>query len=373
MTLIDRQRRALLTSAGVLLAAGFWPGGVLAAGEGGERFVAAQDYRDGSHHVAWSGLGGGTAPVDFRGHGFAFVPGAPHRGVMFGRRPGFAACAFDLRRGEITDVFEPTADRHFYGHGCFSADGTYLYTAENDYAGGRGVIGVRDGRSFEFLGELASHGVGPHEIRRLGDDRLLVANGGIRTHPEAGRRKLALADMDSSLVVMYTDGGLVERARAKDQYKSLRHLAPGPDGGVAVAIQYQRRAAGHDQAVPLLAFWQPGAGIRLADGVEEFARMRDYALSVVVDPQRRRVGLTSPRGHRLGFWSYDGGGLLRAHAIRGVSGITMTADRHHYVCSTTAGELRFFDATSLEEQPGLRRRDRRALWDNHLYNPALAS
>ena len=41
------------------------------------------------------------------------------------------------------------------------------------------------------IGELASFGVGPHEVVLMPDGAtLVVANGGIRTHPDRDRAKL---------------------------------------------------------------------------------------------------------------------------------------------------------------------------------------
>lgn len=369
----DPQRRLLLKT---LLALGVTPGAALAATAPGdpERFVAAQDFRDGSHHLGWAGTSGaGSLDTDFRGHGMAFDPRRPSRAVLFGRRPGFAAAVADLGQGRLTARFEPPPGRHFYGHGTFSADGRVLYASENDFERGRGVVGVYDARDFSRLDERPSHGIGPHELIARPDGLLLVANGGIRTHPEHGRRKLNLASMAPSLVLMDpVDGTVRERVPPPDRHMSLRHLAVGPDGGYAVAIQYQRRAAGHERPVPLLATWRPGSALRLAGDRREHGRMRDYALSVIVHTERHWIAVTSPRGHRVSVWEWDGRRLLRAHELRGASGVTLTRDRRYFIVSTTGGELHAFDANTLEHDPARTISHRRVLWDNHLYNPALA-
>jgi hypothetical protein len=58
------------------------------------------------------------------------------------------------------------------------------------------VIGVRDASAgYRHIGELPSHGIGPHDLALLSDERtLVVANGGIRTHPDRRREELNLAD-----------------------------------------------------------------------------------------------------------------------------------------------------------------------------------
>ena len=69
-------------------------------------------------------------------------------------------------------------------HGVFSADGRLLYSTENDYDGARGMIGVRDVTGgYKQIGEFPAHGMEPHDIALLSDDRtIVIANGGIRTH-----------------------------------------------------------------------------------------------------------------------------------------------------------------------------------------------
>ena len=75
--------------------------------------------------------------------------------------------------------------RHFYGHGCLSADKSVLFTTENDYDAVKGVIGIRDAKDFQSVGEYSSYGIGPHDIHLMPDGKtLVVANGGIQTHPD---------------------------------------------------------------------------------------------------------------------------------------------------------------------------------------------
>ena len=47
------------------------------------------------------------------------------------------------------------------------------------------MIGVRDAQDgYRQIGELPSDGIGPHEATLMPDGKtLVVANGGIRTHP----------------------------------------------------------------------------------------------------------------------------------------------------------------------------------------------
>ena len=97
--------------------------------------------------------------------------------------------------------FATKSDRHFFGHGVFSADGRLLYSTENDYDGARGMIGVRDVTGgYKQIGEFPAHGMEPHDIALLSDGRtMVIANGGILTHP-GSEGELNLSDMQSSLI-----------------------------------------------------------------------------------------------------------------------------------------------------------------------------
>lgn len=81
----------------------------------------------------------------------------------------------------------------------FSADGGTLFTTENRYATGKGRIGVWDAADgFRRIGEFASGGIGPHDVKQMGD-ALIAANDGVRTHPDSGRQQLNRETMCSNL------------------------------------------------------------------------------------------------------------------------------------------------------------------------------
>lgn len=63
-------------------------------------------------------------------------------------------------------------------------------STQNQYDSGRGVIGVYDVKdNYRLLETIPSHGIGSYEIKLLSEEKILVvANGGILTHPETGRQ-----------------------------------------------------------------------------------------------------------------------------------------------------------------------------------------
>lgn len=163
--------------------------------------------------------------------------------VAFARRPGRFGVAIPV--GTRPPVwFASKSDRHFFGHGVFSAAGRLLYATENDYERAAGVIGVRDATdSYRQIGEFPAHGMEPHDIALLSDGRtMVIANGGIRTHPDKGTEELNLPDMRPSLVYVDVATGdlLEEHVLAPELHQlSIRHLAIASGDTVVFGCQYR--------------------------------------------------------------------------------------------------------------------------------------
>ena len=107
-----------------------------------------------------------------------------------------------------------------------------MYTTENAYtqipgSSQRGVIGIYDiADNFRRLGEISSYGIGPHQLGMLSDGKtLVVANGGILTHPLRCREKLNLDTMKPSLTYIDSSSGdLVDQFYPGHHQQSIRHL-----------------------------------------------------------------------------------------------------------------------------------------------------
>lgn len=296
-------RRALLSAGGGLvlsLAVAPLARAEQGAGEGAV-YASACRFPDGRFGVAVLDETGGlvrTAGIPARGHCAAVDP-TGRRLVLFARRPGTFAIVLD-RAGAAPDrVVEATEGRHFEGHGQFSRDGRLLYAAENAYDDGVGVIGVYDvDKGFARIGELPCHGVGTHEILFApGGRTLVVANGGILTHPDYPRAPLNLADMEPSLAhVDVETGDLVESVAPPAALKSLspRHLAIDARGRAWLGCQWE---GADEAAAPLLAVHAPGGDLRLVALPDEARRaLRHYVGSLAIADDGRRLAVSGPRG-----------------------------------------------------------------------------
>ena len=134
-----------------------------------------------------------------RGHDVIALANKPGHVIAFARRPGTFAMEVDLLKGEVVNEIHALADSHFYGHGTFSAKHNVLITSENRFATGEGRIVLRDARDYSLLESYPSGGIGPHQIALMpGEDSLVIANGGIRTHPDQPRKKPTICHSASS-------------------------------------------------------------------------------------------------------------------------------------------------------------------------------
>ncbi len=162
-------------------------------------------------------------------------------------------------RAEPVVIHSPE-DRHFYGHGHFSPDGRILYASENDFDANRGMIGLYDATDgFRRIGEFDAHGIGTHDMTVSDDGKLIViANGGIETHPDFGRTKLNLDRMEPTLVILdAATGALVQRHTLPPRLSRLstRHLDIDAKGRIWFACQYE---GPRNDLPPLAGYFSPG-------------------------------------------------------------------------------------------------------------------
>ena len=299
-------------------------------------------------------------PLPGRGHAAAAHPSRPEA-VAFARRPGTYAIVLDCLSGRPRLQIEAPRGRHFYGHGAFSADGSLLFTTENDFDTSRGMVGIWDAADgYARAGEMSSGGIGPHDVQLMPDRRtLVVANGGIETHPDSGRAKLNLPAMRPNLSYLDPSGGIVDQIELKPEFgrNSIRHLAVGQDGTVAIALQWQGDLS---RQPPLLGVHLQGGPVNLlAAPSEDHVRMQGYAGSIAFSGDRRNVAITSPRGGVLQVFGTEDGsyeGQLQEVDVCGIS-----HSEAGFVFTTGTGLVA--GITGLSEVWKVRHD---CQWDNHL-------
>jgi hypothetical protein len=243
-----------------------------------------------------------------------------------------------------------------------------LFTSENDFDVGCGVIGVRDANDgYRQIGEFASHGVGPHEVVLMPDGAtLVVANGGIRTHPDNERAKLNLDTMQPSLAYIELASGRLRDAFGLAQRLhrlSIRHLAVNRDGLVAAAMQYE---GGKRDRVPLVGL-HAGGQIRLLDAPPAIERdMRQYAGSVAFDLGGQLLAVSCPRGNLITFWDARTGGLIDRVEVGDGCGVAPAHKPGAFVITGGRGDVLRVEPGRGEATPLVLAGLTASAWDNHL-------
>jgi len=326
-------------------------------------YLSAAKHADGTYVFAGLSATGSLlfrCPLPDRGHAASAHPIRPEV-VAFARRPGLFADVIDCRTGAHLARLAPPAGHHFYGHGCFTPDGSRLYTTENDYENTRGVVGVWDtSNGYQRIGSFASGGIGPHELLLRRDaPGLIIANGGIQTHPDSGRDKLNLDTMTPNLSYLSFNGTIEAQMQLPDDLhqNSIRHLAMHPNGTVGFAMQWQGES-GAD--VPIVGLHHPSAVPRLlAEDDPRVRNLNGYGGSICFSADGTSIAVTSPRGGVVQVIDVLTGALRHEHQIKDVCGLATSASG--FIASSGSGLVVSLHQSGMEP---LSRLDLR--WDNHL-------
>lgn len=359
--LLPLDRRAFLRGAGAAFLAATAPPAAEALERLDLMFATAYQSLDGAYGVALLDPDGKmlrSIDLPDRGHDVTFdrVSG---RAVAFARQPGTFALVFDRGGAAPPKTIASVEGRHFYGHGVFSPDGRLLYATENDYEAARGMVGVYDTTdAFRRVGEFSTHGVGPHDMLLCGDGRtLVVANGGIETHPDFGRAELNLTTMKPSLVFLdRLTGDLLERHELPPglHQLSIRHMDVDAAGTVWFGCQHR----GPDSERPsLVGRARRGERFELIPlPPEPLSRLRNYVGSVAANRDAGTVALSSPHGNALLVLDAADGSVVVSRTLEEVCGIAPEAGG--FLASTGTGRL------VTPEGVDLIRAD--CAWDNHM-------
>ncbi len=332
---------------------------------------------DGSFTLQSYDIAGGAAlstSLPVRAHGTVLRPGT-REVLAVSRRPGTEFFVVDRNTGVLQVTVTSPPERHFLGHGVFDQSARYLYTTENsvdeastpDITPRDSVIGIYDAEDgYRRVGELPTYGVGAHELIVCPvRNALIVANGGIYTHPSRPREKLNIDTMQPSLA--YIDrgsGALLESHSLPDTQLGIRHLAAAPDGTTYFGCQH----ASPSQAGAALVYrHSPGQAVTaLAGDTNLWSQFDSYIGSVAVHPQSGAVAATSPVGGVVGLWQQETPNTL---TIVDGSGVAVAEDC--FIVTTGIGELHIIDASTLQRRGVISAQEVR--WDNHCTIQALSS
>ena len=225
------------------------------------------------------------------------------------------------------DLVQSRPDRHFSGHGVFSADGKMLYTTENDYDNAQGMIGVRDATGgYKQIGEFDAHGMEPHDIALLSDGRtMVIANGGIRTHPD---QRLGRAQ--------HPRHETVARLYRRDHRRSHRGASSGARAAPALdSPSRHRRRRRRRVRLPIsrarrrraARCWASTASARSRSSCRHRAdaiRAQNYVGSVATDAGGAIVAASAPKGSLITYWDVSARNYLGSCALNDGCGLAPT-------------------------------------------------
>ncbi len=282
-----------------------------------EYYLASLDFDGNSTHSD-------SFELTFLAHGITPSPNDPKLAVLF-EKHGPGCCVVDLCAKQIVRTVTTTRNRHFYGHGVFSRDGSVIYCTESDLEDRRrGWIAVRDGNTFEYLGDFPSFGLAPHDCRLLDDGNTLVVTNGGSAVGEPDEPNVSYIDVSSRQ--------LLERMPVPDMRLDAGHLAITHAGDLAVASAPRFGTPDptkHSGGLSLRPNGQPFCTVH--EPFEVTAQMLGETLSVVIHEASSTVGATNPEGHIVTFWHLGTGRLIRTLRVPNPRGIAISLSGQEFV------------------------------------------
>ena len=306
-----------------------------------------------------------TTKLGARAHAPVVHPDQSVIGIV-ARRPGFFMEFFDVSSHQKLLHITPSKEHHFYGHALFSKDGKRLITQENHYPSGQGKIFVRDWPSGQVLHSFSSNGIGPHESVLLNDQVLVIANGGLMTHPDEDRKILNLETMQPNVTYLNLDNGKIinHSENSTDLHQlSIRHLDVNQQGTVALGFQYQGEI--WDQ-VPLFALSrieQPDLEyLPIPEDIR--VRFKQYCGSVCFDTSGEILAISTPKGGLVAYWHVNSKTFLGIDNCRDVCGLSASNSAHEFILTSGTGNI--LKSNPVQSTISLFKNHTNLHWDNHL-------
>ena len=293
--------------------------------------------------------------------------------------------AFDMDSLDMLAASSPFKGNHTGGgHAEFIRDGAILLTAERaaygPYLGApdlhHGRIAIREPSTLREIGQISSHGIGPHDIQLLDDGKTLaIANYGTVSPHRCGDQSDPGIEPSLTLVELES-GKLVERFAVGDPAHQIRHFAVSGLGRV-LAIQVREdsqtaltEALGGVRAEPDLTAIRgcaylpaPMLSVRLGhQGVppemieaDNPALMRQ-GLSILHEPRHGQFIASFPSAHCLIICDDADGSIVRIVDTRALGleypcGVALAPDGAHYLVAGSFGPIRAFETGTHRHLP----------------------
>lgn len=261
--------------------------------------------------------------LDFLAHGIIIDPNDKKRLIMF-EKIGPGAAEVNLNDHTVTKKISTTDDKYFYGHGAFNQAGDILFCTETYLKNHKGIIAIRDGKTFQVLGEFPTYGENPHECQLIDDATTLVVTNAGSASIEGSQPSVTYIDVQSQK--------LIERVTLTNQQLNTGHIGIADDGSLIVASAPRKGLEKtHTGGVSIRSGKQTMLSMTQPEVV--IKQMTGEALSVIVDNKHKIAAVTHPDGNMVTFWSVDKRELLKAMSVPKPRGVTLSLDEKSFIIS----------------------------------------
>ena len=260
-------------------------------------------------------------PMTFLPHGIHRKPVDLNRLAIFEKK-GPGACEYDLAKREIIRVIPKQDNRHFYGHGAYSKDGSTLFCTEADLDTLDGAIAIRASNDLTYLGDFPSYGKEPHECKLIDDGKtLVVTNGG---------GGLGGGDQPSVTYIDVQSQQLLEKVQLTNNRFNTGHMAVGSDGSLVV-VSAPRTGLGkrHVGGVSIRPRGEEMESIGNPEDITQ--KMFGEALSVVIHEESGIAAVTHPTGDMITFWSVNERKLIKVLKLPNPRGIALSVSGEQFL------------------------------------------
>jgi hypothetical protein len=275
----------------------------------------------------------------FFGHGLAPHPLDRRRAVLFEKK-GPGCCEVDLMENRVTRPILTREGRAFYGHGAFSKGGDVLFATETRLATHDGLVCIRDGKTYEEIGEFPTYGKSPHDLKLVdGGKTLLMTNGGGPIDDPEGAPSVTFVDAASAK--------LLERLTFDTPRINAGHLALSREGDL-VTISAPRDGLPKTALGGVTMRSGRGPFVTMSEPPGVISRMVGESLSLCIHEATGVVGVTNPDGNVVTFWDVKQQRLVKTLDLPAPRGLTHTLGGEYLALGYGAGTMTLLSPTTLE-------------------------
>lgn len=304
------------------------------------------------------------------------VPNEVHLACLFpkndsilvcSRVPGSSLLKYSLK-GELQAELKPLPNQHFEGHGIFSWDEKFLYVTATDFQ--QNINQPNNGRLLKLnihdltlVEEYSTGGIGPHELVWQSGTHIAIANTGVLTHPNSGRKILNKDHIQSNVILFNTDTKSIDyQWQVPLLGLSARHMDRMENGDLVIGCQYKKQ----DQRPACVAFAKKNKELIFSDKSNESLHwdMKGYTASIKALPDSNKALITNPRGGLLTQWQEKNSSDKTK--IEFNKGIKISTNGRQAWVSKGPGELLLLNTNDLKLKRKAIKVKQNIWWANHL-------